>query len=312
VVEEYLWLNKTTLLATYDRDDNLVQRFEYTLGNTPASYTQDGTKYYIVSDHLGSPRAITDGAGNILKAIDYDSFGNVISDTNPNLTIPFGFAGGLYDQDTNLIRFGYRDYDPEIGRWTARDPIGFAGGDTNLYGYVLNDPVNWVDPTGEIVWSVAGAAIGGIVGGVTAVYNTVSSYTDSGRDINWSNVAAQAAIGTAGGVVTGATLGRVGDAADIATGAASAAATVYFDGGNATDVAVAAAVSIAANVLGSDAGTRLQKKIFNDMLNGKTSAQALHEVAAGLTAAQKVLLASILNNVLNITVEEAKKMLEGC
>ena len=114
VVEKYLWLNKTTLLATYDRDDNLVQRFEYTLGNTPTSYTQDGTKYYIVSDHLGSPRAITDGAGNILKAFDYDSFGNVISDTNPSLTIPFGFAGG----------------------------------DTNLYGYVLNDPVNFTDPDG--------------------------------------------------------------------------------------------------------------------------------------------------------------------
>ena len=47
-----------------------------------------------------------------------------------------------YDGDGNLKqRFGYRDRDPETGRWTARDPIGFAGGDTNLYGYVLGDPV---------------------------------------------------------------------------------------------------------------------------------------------------------------------------
>jgi RHS repeat-associated protein len=159
VVEKYLWLNKTTLLATYDRDDNLVQRFEYTLGNTPTSYTQDGTKYYIVNDHLGSPRAITDGSGAILKAIDYDSFGNLVSDTNPQMQIPFGFAGDLYDADTNLIRFGYRDYDPEIGRWTVRDPIGFAGGDTNLYGYVLNDPMNWIDPTGLIVVDSTPAAV---------------------------------------------------------------------------------------------------------------------------------------------------------
>jgi RHS repeat-associated protein len=54
----------------------------------------------------------------------------------------------LYDPDTRLTRFGARDYDAETGRWTAKDPILFAGGDTNLYGYVLNDPINWVDPFG--------------------------------------------------------------------------------------------------------------------------------------------------------------------
>ncbi|MCH2039483.1 MAG: RHS repeat-associated core domain-containing protein [Saccharospirillaceae bacterium] len=74
--------------------------------------------------------------------------------------MPFGFAGGLQDTDTGLIRFGYRDYDPETGRWTARDPIGFAGGDTNLYGYVLSDPINLVDPNGEAAWAVAGAIVG--------------------------------------------------------------------------------------------------------------------------------------------------------
>ena len=61
---------------------------------------------------------------------------------------PFGFAGGLYDSHTKLVRFGFRDYDAETGRWTCKDPIGFGGGDTELYGYVGNDPVNWVDPIG--------------------------------------------------------------------------------------------------------------------------------------------------------------------
>ncbi len=84
-----------------------------------------------------------------VKQLDYDSFGNIIGDTHPAFTIPFGFAGGLHDSDTGLVRFGYRDYMPEIGKWTAKDPILFAGGDTNLFGYVLNDPVNFVDPTGE-------------------------------------------------------------------------------------------------------------------------------------------------------------------
>jgi len=53
-------------------------------------------------------------------------------------------------------RFGARDMDPETGRWTAKDPIGFAGGDSNLYGYVLGDPVNWVDPTGLFLSEIAG------------------------------------------------------------------------------------------------------------------------------------------------------------
>jgi RHS repeat-associated protein len=54
----------------------------------------------------------------------------------------------LYDKDTGLVRFGARDDDAEIGRWSAKDPILFAGGDTNLYGYVLNDPINLIDTEG--------------------------------------------------------------------------------------------------------------------------------------------------------------------
>ena len=83
-----------------------------------------------------------------VKLVEYDTFGNVITDSAPDFEVPFGFAGGLYDRDTGLVRFGHRDYDPDTGRWTAKDPIGFAGGDTDLYGYVLGDPVNAIDPLG--------------------------------------------------------------------------------------------------------------------------------------------------------------------
>jgi RHS repeat-associated protein len=132
---------------------------------------------------------ITDSAGQVVKAIEYDAYGNVISDSNPGFEIPFGFAGGLKDSDTGLIRFGYRDYDPTTGRWTARDPIGFAGGDTNLYGYVSNDPINFVDPTGQIavvaLAPYAGPAIAAAgnalvnLGGMALAYIGVNALSDN-------------------------------------------------------------------------------------------------------------------------------------
>jgi RHS repeat-associated protein len=90
---------------------------------------------------------VDNNSGAILQQLDYDPSGQVIVDTNPGFQ-PFGYAGGLYDRDTGLVRFGRRDYDPAVGRWTSKDPIGFAGG-LNLYGYVVQDPVNGIDPDGE-------------------------------------------------------------------------------------------------------------------------------------------------------------------
>ena len=151
VVEKYLWRDNTTLLAVYDGSDSLTMRFNYADGRLPISMLRGGITYYMMYDQVGSLRVIVDSVGTIAKRIDYDSFGNIINDTNPGFTIPFGFAGGLHDIDTGLVRFGARDFDPSIGRWTAKDPIDFAGGDVNLYGYVQNDPVNFVDPEGEFI-----------------------------------------------------------------------------------------------------------------------------------------------------------------
>ena len=148
VVEKYLWQGLTRLLAVYDGSNNLVMRFEYADARMPAAMTKGGTTYYLTYDQVGSLRIVADASGNVIKRIDYDSFGNIISDTNPGFQVPFGFAGGLHDRDTGLVRFGFRDYDPDIGRWTAKDPILFASGDVDLYGYCLSNPVNFNDPWG--------------------------------------------------------------------------------------------------------------------------------------------------------------------
>ena len=152
VVEKYLWKDLTTLLAVYDANDNLLQRFTYTSNRMPTSMSTTTGIYYLHFDQVGTLRLVSNQQSQVVKEITYDTFGTILSDTNTSLNIPFGFAGGLHDRDTNLVHFGYREYDPQTAKWTAKDPIDFSGGDSNLYGYVLGDPVGFVDPTGLIFW----------------------------------------------------------------------------------------------------------------------------------------------------------------
>jgi RHS repeat-associated protein len=141
-----------------DSNGALSKRFVYTSEGTSPEYlvtytsgTITGT-YRIISDHLGSPRLVinTDPskADDVLLEARYSAFGIATSVRGSLGAIPFGFAGGLYDADTGLVHFGARDYDPRLGRWTSKDPILLGGGQTNLYVYVGNDPVNRRDPSG--------------------------------------------------------------------------------------------------------------------------------------------------------------------
>ena len=143
-------------IAQFDNNGSLVARFIYTSRpNVPEYMVKDGMTYRFILDHLGSPRLIiktTDGT--IAQKIEYDEFGRVLSDSQPGFQ-PFGFAGGLYDPDTGLVRFGLRDYDAEVGRWITKDPAGLVGG-MNLYVYANNNPMNFIDATGLL----AGAAVG--------------------------------------------------------------------------------------------------------------------------------------------------------
>jgi RHS repeat-associated protein len=137
------------VMAQLNGSNQLVSQFVYGTGSTsPAYMISGGATYRIFSDQLGSPIVVVNSStGAIVEQITYDEFGNVLTDTNPGFQ-PFGFAGGLYDADTKLVRFDARDYNPHTGRWSAKDPILFAGGDPNLYGYAFADPVNLIDPAG--------------------------------------------------------------------------------------------------------------------------------------------------------------------
>lgn len=111
-----------------------------------------GVPFRLIKDHLGSVRFVVNATtGVVAQILAYDEFGNVTMDTNLGFQ-PFGFAGGLYDADTSLVRFGARDYDSATGRWLGKDPIAFRGGQANLYVYAHSDPVNAIDPTGLTVY----------------------------------------------------------------------------------------------------------------------------------------------------------------
>jgi RHS repeat-associated protein len=160
-VQGFLYQDRLKPVAELDGNDAIVSSFIYgSRPNVPDYLVKGGSTYRIIVDELGSPRLVVDtSTGAIVQQLDYDEFGNVFSDTNPGFQ-PFGFAGGLYDPHTQLVRFGARDYDAETGRWMTKDPVGLSGG-LNVYAYVRNDPINLIDRTGRNATLAAGGAIAG-------------------------------------------------------------------------------------------------------------------------------------------------------
>ena len=149
----FLYQDQLNPVAELDGIGNVVKRFVYgSRRNVPDYMIQGGVTYRFVTDQLGSPRSVVNTAtGVIAQQLDYDEFGNtVIVAGDPDFQ-PFGFVGGIYDRDTGLVRFGARDYDAEVGRWMAKDPILFQGGSVNLYTYALSDPLNFIDIDGKDV-----------------------------------------------------------------------------------------------------------------------------------------------------------------
>ncbi|HEU6453721.1 MAG TPA: RHS repeat-associated core domain-containing protein [Gemmatimonadaceae bacterium] len=149
LTQGFLYQDQIAPIAELDGTGAVISRFVYaTRQNVPDYMVKAGTMYRLVTDHLGSVRLVVNSStGEVVQRLDYDEFGRITENTNPSFQ-PFGYAGGLADASTGLVRFGTRDYDPETGRWTAKDLLGFDGGDANLYAYVSGDPMNQIDPLG--------------------------------------------------------------------------------------------------------------------------------------------------------------------
>jgi RHS repeat-associated protein len=166
LVQGFVYSSQTQIVGELDGQGNLVKQFIYgTKPNIPDYVIMNGKKFRIISNQVGTPRYVVDAStGNVVEFENTDEFGYQAVAFG-SVYIPFGFAGGLYDNDTGLVRMGAREYDPETGRWLQRDPILFKGGDTNLYGYVLQDPINSIDISGHGVTGQQVAQIITIIGG---------------------------------------------------------------------------------------------------------------------------------------------------
>ena len=133
----------------------VLTSFYYDQEGVLYALTRGATRYYVGSDQVGTPHVVANAAGTVVKSLAYDSFGNTLSDSNAAFDLPIGFAGGLSDSVTQLVRYGRRDFDPAAGRWTARDPLFFSAPAVNLYAYVDNNPISMRDTNG-MDWSWQG------------------------------------------------------------------------------------------------------------------------------------------------------------
>ncbi len=149
VTNRWLYQDQLNPIAELDSSGNVVARYVYgTKINVPDYIVLGDTTLAVITDHLGSVRMLVNTAnGDIVQRIDYDEFGNEILSPDSYL-LPFSFAGGHCDEDTELIRFGARDFDPVTARWNTKDPLLFGAGQANLFMYCGNDPINRLDPSG--------------------------------------------------------------------------------------------------------------------------------------------------------------------
>lgn len=136
--------------ATLAENDDIDIRFLDTRehGTAPQALVRDGHEYLLIRDHLGSVRAVVEAlTGKVVQALTFDPLGRCLGDTNPGWQ-PFGFAGGITDPASGLVRFGQRVYDPFVGRYLSPDPD--MAGLVNRYQFAGGDPVNGYEPTGTI------------------------------------------------------------------------------------------------------------------------------------------------------------------
>jgi len=205
----------------YDGDRIIVERegnswvVRYLLGLRSCGHVVSGQIRVYHADRLGSVRWVTDGNGNLVASYVYEGFGKVVGQEGSE-TVPYRFCG-LWgyrnDGDAGLLHVGARYYEVETGRWVQKDPIVINGSinpqKQDLYTYVLNDPINIVDPDGRII---VGIIAGFIIGASIEIIAQIVEDKIKGRsvDIDWTQVVIEGGIGAISGGIGGYIGGSIG------------------------------------------------------------------------------------------------------
>ena len=139
------------LIGEYNSNGDAIEETVY-LGSQPVAVLKQSNVYYIHTDQLNTPRAISNSANTVVWRWDSDPFGTTAANDDPDLdgvkfTYNLRFAGQYYDQETGLNYNYFRDYDPGTGRYVESDLIGLGGG-LNTYNYVFSNPINFLDRFG--------------------------------------------------------------------------------------------------------------------------------------------------------------------
>ena len=136
------------ILLEYDETNTLQARYTHGPGiDEPLAMTRGSNTFFYHQDGLGTVTDLTDSTGQTAKTYSYDAWGQIIQQTG-TVESPYTYTGREFDVESGLYYYRARYYDPMSGRFLQVDPLGFRGGDLNLYGYVLDDPVNLVDHFG--------------------------------------------------------------------------------------------------------------------------------------------------------------------
>ncbi|MEM1389382.1 MAG: RHS repeat-associated core domain-containing protein [Pseudomonadota bacterium] len=124
--------------------------------NSAVAVIENGTVYFVRTDHIGRPVLATDATAAVVWEASYLPFGGVHTSTGTNSALRF--PGQWYQSESGLHQNWMRDYDPTTGRYIQGDPLGLVDG-ASVYGYALQNPGKFSDPSGENATEFVGALI---------------------------------------------------------------------------------------------------------------------------------------------------------